>query len=266
MRILDRYILKKFLSTFFFVVLILLLIITVINLTEMMAMYKIGSVYFSPYQFFTYMFAHASFSHILFNMLGMVFLGVSLEMVWGGRKFLTFYIITGMGAGIIYAAIGFVDMYGMRNDFRQYTLAPSIESFMELVDDHSRKFESLQFSGEYRTIYDFINVYDENPEVYKAESVRLINEAEELFITRNPGRVIGASGAIYAILMAFGMLFPERQLMLLFPPIPIKAKYLVLILGGLAIYMEMQRNPGDNVAHLVHLGGMLFGYIMVKFF
>jgi len=248
------------------VVFILQTLLSRINLTELMAMYRIGSVFFLPYQFFTYMFAHANFSHILFNMMGLVFLGVSLEMVWGSRKFVLFYIITGMGAGIIYAAIGFIDTKGMQNDFRRYSVAPSIESFMELVDDHRDKFESLQFSGKHRTIYDFIDDYDKNKEIYKEESVRLIGEVEEVFITRYPGRVIGASGAIYAILMAFGMLFPERQLMLLFPPIPIKAKYFVLILGGLAIFMEMQRNAGDNVAHLVHLGGMFFGYLMVKFF
>ncbi|MDH5397842.1 MAG: rhomboid family intramembrane serine protease [Cyclobacteriaceae bacterium] len=236
------------------------------NLGQFLAMYRLGSVYFAPYQFFTYMFAHAGFTHILFNMLGLAFLGVSLEMVWGARKFLAFYIITGMGAGIFYTVIGYVGTVGLKSDLREYTVDPSLENFVVLVNDHRRKFESLQFNGPGSTIYDIIETYEKNPEEYKSESVRLVRDAEDIFITHHPGRVIGASGAVYGILMAFGMLFPDRQLMLLFPPIPIKAKYLVLILGGMAIYMGMQRSAGDQVAHLAHLGGMVFGYIMVKFF
>ena len=77
--------------------------------------------------------------------------------------------------------------------------------------------------------------------------------------------MVGASGAIYGILMAFGMLFPNTQLMLLIPPIPIKAKYLVLILGGIALYSGFNRQSGDNVAHFAHLGGMIFAFIMIKY-
>lgn len=76
--------------------------------------------------------------------------------------------------------------------------------------------------------------------------------------------MLGASGAIYGILMAFGLLFPNTQLMLLIPPIPIKAKYLVLILGGIALYSGLNRGSGDNVAHFAHLGGMVFAFIMIK--
>ena len=78
------------------------------------------------------------------------------------------------------------------------------------------------------------------------------------------GNMVGASGAVYGILMAFGLLFPNTTLMLLFPPIPIKAKYLVFILGVMALYSEINRSEGDNVAHLAHLGGMLIAYIMLR--
>jgi len=76
--------------------------------------------------------------------------------------------------------------------------------------------------------------------------------------------MVGASGAVFGILMAFGMLFPNTQLFLLFPPIPIKAKYLVLFYGLFELYSEFSRTPGDNVAHLAHLGGMLIAYILLK--
>jgi len=77
--------------------------------------------------------------------------------------------------------------------------------------------------------------------------------------------VVGASGAVFGLLLAFGVLFPDTRLMLLFPPIPIKAKHLMLILGAIELYMGIQNNPGDNVAHFAHLGGMLIGYILIKY-
>jgi membrane associated rhomboid family serine protease len=76
--------------------------------------------------------------------------------------------------------------------------------------------------------------------------------------------MLGASGAVFGILMAFGMLFPNTELMLLFFPIPIKAKYFVLLYGGFELYSGLNRTPGDNVAHYAHLGGMLFAYILLK--
>jgi membrane associated rhomboid family serine protease len=76
--------------------------------------------------------------------------------------------------------------------------------------------------------------------------------------------VVGASGAVFGILLGFGMLFPNTRLMLLFPPIPIKAKWFVLGYGAIELFMALENNPGDNVAHFAHLGGMIFGFIMIK--
>lgn len=248
------------------VVFILQKLLSGINLTERLAMYRLGSDYFAPYQFFTYMFAHADFMHILFNMLGLVFLGVALEHTWGGRKFLVFYIATGMGAGLLYAGFGYLDTMSLKKDIREYSVNPSIDNFVVLVDEHRQKFENIRFGGSNPTIYGFLEDFERNPEEMKEESVQLVREVEQLLVNKSQGRVIGASGAVYGILMAFGMLFPDRQLMLLFPPIPVKAKYLVLVLGGMALYLGFQSNPGDPVAHFVHLGGMAIAYLMIKLF
>lgn len=236
-----------------------------LHLSELLAMYRINSIFFEPYQIFTYMFAHADFFHILFNMLFLVFLGSSLEMAWGGKKFLMFYIVTGIGAGFFYAIIGLVQTSGLQSDLQSYRDNPSVETFTIMVDDHRKKLSKLRFNDG-SSIYEFLEKYEKNPEALRSKSVDLSREMEEYLVTRYPGRVIGASGAMYGLLMAFGMMFPERQLMLLFPPIPIKAKYFVLILGGMALYSGLKGNPADPVAHLVHLGGMVFGFIMVKFF
>ncbi len=234
-----------------------------LNLPALMAMYRLDSMYFAPYQLFTYMFAHANFMHILFNMLGLAFLGVSLEMVWGPKKFLAFYLISGMGAGIFYAGIGLYQSKGLQSDLNAYKASPSVEQFSMLVSDHRSE---LQRYYNIAAVYEFISDYEQNPNANKSQSLELVRDFEQTLITQNQGRVVGASGAVYAILMAFGLLFPDRQLMLLFPPIPIKAKYLVLILGGMAIYLGLSRNTGDQVAHFAHLGGMIFGFLMVKFF
>ena len=85
------------------------------------------------------------------------------------------------------------------------------------------------------------------------------------FVEYTYGRVVGASGAIFGLLLAFGMLFPNTRLMLLFPPIPIKAKYFVIGYGVIELVMGMQNSTGDNTAHFAHLGGMLFGYFLLKY-
>ena len=227
------------------------------NLTEILALHRLGSDDFRPYQFFTYMFAHGGFGHILFNMLGLVFLGPLLEQFWGSKKFVIFYLVTGIGAALIYTGIELVEAQMLKSDVETYLAAPSADGFAVFVDENSRYFKS--------TIYDFVDEFGANPdnpafiERSKQQVVSLYD-----FVT-STGSMIGASGAIYGILMAFGLLFPNTQLMLIFPPIPVKAKYLVLFLGGYAIWAGFSRNPGDPVAHFAHLGGMIFAFIMIKY-
>ena len=229
--------------------------------TDWLSLWKLESQSFAPYQFFTYMLAHGGIMHILFNMLGLVFLGPILEQFWGPKRFLTFYIITGVGAGMLYGGIEYYQTRQMRVDMEQYMAAPSPDNFNVYVSDHISGFTPEFKDRIYRLIDDFSD--DEN-------NPRLINDSKSAaeFIykaTLENGRMLGASGAVYGILMAFGLLFPNTELMLLFPPIPIKAKYLVLILGGIALYSGFQRNPGDQVAHFAHLGGMVFAFIMIKY-
>ena len=237
------------------------------HLTERLALYRIGSDFFEPYQFFTYMFAHGDLSHIFFNMLMFMFLGVSLEMAWGGRKFLVFYIVTGMGAGILYALIGFYQVNQFEGDMEEYMQNPSIESFSLLVDEHRDEFNKFRYGpSRSMSIYEVIEAFEKNPDQSVKESVALVDGIKTELIEKYRVHVIGASGAVYGVLMAFGLMFPERQLMLLIPPVPIRAKYLVLILGAIAVYSGLADNPEDPVAHLVHLTGMFVAFIYVRYF
>jgi len=226
-------------------------------MTPTLSLWKIGSSNFAPYQFFTYMFAHGGFGHILFNMLGLVFLGPLLEQFWGPKKFITFYLITGIGAGFIYSGIEYVQMNSLERQVDEYVMNPSPDNLNVFVDKNDNYFGP--------SIYDFITAYSKQP-----DNPNYINESKSIVKNLynkafNYGSMLGASGAIYGILMAFGMLFPNTELMLLFPPIPVKAKYLVLVLGGIALYSGLQRSAGDNVAHFAHLGGMVFAFIMIKY-
>ena len=154
--------------------------------TYYLALYDINSPYFKPYQFFTYMFAHGDFFHILFNMMAFASIAPVLEMYWGDKKFLLFYMATGIGAGVIYALANFFFFPGME------------------------------------------------------------------------GSMLGASGALYGVLMAFGMIFPNMEVSLFF--IPIRAKYLVFVIGGLTFLMDRS----GKVAHLAHFGGAFIGFMLVS--
>lgn len=229
-----------------------------IDLTSFLSLWNIGSPNFKPYQFFSYMFAHGGFGHILFNMMGLIFLGPMLERFWGPQKFLIFYMVTGIGAGMLYSGIKYVDNYRTEKSVNIYLSNPTPEGFTELIVDN--------FDGRVKPIvYDFIDEYDQNSndsyyiDRSKQIAISLLNTGVDY------GSMLGASGAIYGILMAFGMLFPNTEMMLLFPPIPIKAKYLAMGLGAYAIYAGFKQNPNDVTAHFAHLGGMVFAFIMIQY-
>ena len=158
-------------------------------LTEHFALWPIGSPYFEPYQLFTHMFTHGSLGHIFFNMFALWMFGKILENVWGPKRFLNFYLLSGIGAAVVHLAV-------------QY------------------------FMGGYSP-------------------------------------AVGASGAIMGVLVAFGYLFPNTELFILFIPFPIKAKWAVIGYVAIDLFGGIANFSGDNVAHFAHLGGALTGFILV---
>jgi membrane associated rhomboid family serine protease len=182
-----------------------------------------GSPAFMPWQIVSHMFMHSAVDangnivlfHIFFNMFALFIFGTTLEKYWGSKRFLIYYMVSGIGAYFFYFFINGIQLY--------------------------------QFTGSFFPAIEAVNM--------AGRSAQLIYYVP----------VVGASGAVFGILLAFGMLFPNTQLMLLFPPIPIKAKYFVMIYGAIELYSGLANNPGDNVAHFAHLGGMLFGFILIKY-
>lgn len=231
-----------------------------IDFSGLISLWIIESDNFRPYQYFTYMFAHGGFMHIFFNMIMLVFLGPLLEQFWGPKKFLVFYLVTGIGAGVLYSGVEYWRSSEMEEDVTSYVLEPTPDNFSVYLDEYDQYLPETALAP----VYEFANDFSRDPEnqAYIEESKSIVKTIYQNLL--NGSRMLGASGAVYGVLMAFGMLFPNTQLMLLIPPVPIKAKYLVLILGAIALYSGFNRGSGDNVAHFAHLGGMVFAFIMIK--
>lgn len=188
-----------------------------------------------PHQLITYMFMHSyaglSLGHIFFNMFALFMFGVMLERVWGSKRFLQYYLITGIGAGLIQMLVYYIRISAVQKGLDQATL-----------DEIYKEGWSILQQG-------------------KNYSNPILSQLNLMINTST----IGASGAVFGILLAFGMLFPNTQLMLLFPPIPIKAKYFVIGYGVIELFAGVANRSGDNVAHFAHLGGMLFGFFLIRY-
>lgn len=212
---------------------------------------------FAIYQFLTYMWIHGSFGHLLGNMFAVFIFGPMLENVWGSKRFLAFYLYCGIGAALFYGTADYIEKRSLKVDTENYLASPNPEDFSIYILEHK--------SYRYNTsrLIDFSDEYYDNPgnNYYISQSKEVVRTTYN-DICNIP--MVGASGAVFGILMAFGMLFPNTVLYLLFPPIPIKAKYLVFFYGAYEVYAEISRSAGDNVAHLAHLGGMLIAYILLK--
>ena len=158
---------------------------------------------------------------------------------------------------MLYSGIKYVDNYSTEKNVNIYLSNPTPEGFSQLIIEN--------FDGRVKPIvYDFIDEYDRNSrdsyyiDRSKQIAISLLNAGIDY------GSMLGASGAIYGILMAFGMLFPNTEMMLLFPPIPIKLKYVVTFYGIFEIYSLMKQAPGDSVAHFAHLGGMVVAFVLLQ--
>jgi membrane associated rhomboid family serine protease len=172
---------------------VLMLVLTYLNNPLMSKWFALNPISFlwKPWQLVTYMFMHGGIGHLFFNMYTLFIFGSVLENIWGTKKFLTFYFVTGIGAALVNIGV-------------QY-------------------------------------------------------------LTGSFALTVGASGAIYGILMGYAMLYPDSRLTLLFPPVSMKAKWFVLIFAGIELLLGISNNPADNVAHFAHLGGLIFAFLLIMF-
>ncbi len=198
---------------------------------ENLALYAFSSPHFQPVQLITHFFMHSTFGffHIFFNMYALVMFGTQLERVWGPSRFLLFYFVSAFGAAIL---------HGLVVEWEVANLVAQLPA-------------------------DVLQEYYDNGELGKYPSNHL-GIVQEIF-NKHSTPVLGASGAVFGLLAGFAYLFPNTELHLMFPPIPIKVKWFVLIYAGIELYLGFANNPHDNVAHFAHLGGALFGFILVYY-
>lgn len=225
-------------------------------LTQWFGLHYVKSMSFMPHQFLTHIFLHGGFMHLFSNMFALLIFGPLLESLWGSKRFLFFYLFTGVGAGVLYATVNYYEVSQLQAAVETYLANPSYDTFISFVNKHVKWFFTQN--------YEFLEGFRKNPNDIDMiqQSTRFV---KDYFSRQENIPMVGASGAIFGILMAFGMLFPNTELMLLFFPFPIKAKYFVLLYGGFEIYSGIQRTVGDNVAHFAHIGGMVFAFILIRF-
>ena len=185
-----------------------------LDLTAIFGLHFFMAKDFSFYQLVTYLFMHGSFMHLFFNMFAVWMFGTVMERVWGPKRFLIYYLVCGIGAGIIQEGVQYIN-----------------------------------YANENLAAYDFV----------MTSSGRITTEAY-----LNLWTTVGASGAVYAILLAFGMTFPNERMFIIPFPFPIKAKWLI---GGYIVIevWSALNTPGDGIAHMAHLGGMLFGFLLIRY-
>ncbi|MDB5236505.1 MAG: hypothetical protein JWR44_3498 [Hymenobacter sp.] len=229
-------------------------------LTQVGSLYPIGSPYFYPWQFFTYMFLHdpGSWMHLLSNMFGLISFGPLLEQRWGPSRFLTFWLICGVGAGLLYEGVRGYEMHKMEQARQEFHQSPSGPEFADFFRSYGSNYTG------YETLAAALQRNPNNEDILRSSTQAVDALAHDITTSRHGG-MLGASGALFGLLFAFAYLFPNTELMLLFFPFPIKAKYFVFLYAAYELYAGVHRTPGDNVAHFAHLGGLLIGFIVLKF-
>ena len=196
---------------------------------ENFALFFPASPYFKFWQPITYLFMHGDFVHLLFNMYTLFIFGTVLERVWGPKKFLLFYFVTGLGAALVHTGVQWI-MYSNALEATGLTSQSASVFFSEMIQNGS-VYAPLGFDA----IRDVLSV-----------------------------PTVGASGAIYGVLMGYAMLYPDSIMRLIFPPVALKAKWFVLIFAGIELLLGMS-STGTGVAHFAQLGGLIFGFLLIMY-
>ncbi|MBC7567352.1 MAG: rhomboid family intramembrane serine protease [Pedobacter sp.] len=204
-------------------------ILTAINLDYILGAFYFDSQFFRVWQLLTYMFMHGNFMHILFNMFALFTFGGVIENRWGTKRFINFYLITGFGAVALQMGVQAYEVYQITGSIMHNPVTVDIAQNMATVNIPN-----------------------------------ITQEQRDTLIGIYGFPMVGASGAIFGLLVAFGMLYPNSELYIMFIPVPVKAKFIIPIYIIFELSLGVAQVPGDSVAHYAHLGGALLGFILVK--
>jgi len=245
-----------------------------IDLADYLGLHYWESDLFRPWQIVTHLFMHGdahnlntTFWHIFSNMFALWIFGSVLENTWGEKKFLTFYLLCGIGAALCHLAVLHYGYHKLEEAFQIYQQNPTLDKFQLFLSQHITN--GVQ---DPRRVNAILNNWNNDPGSIRMtnESVRWIHDyiyGYHYNGLRVPGvfdeATVGASGAVFGILFAFGYLFPNTLLYVYFF-FPVKAKWFVAIYALFELYAGFKNSAGDNVAHFAHLGGMLVAFIILK--
>ncbi len=216
-----------------------------IDLGSLLGAHYFGTPLFEPYQLVSHFFMHGGFFHIFMNMYVLVMFGSFLERLWGPKRYFILYVAAALGAVILYNGVGFFQIMELKNTIHNSNAIAALNGLLRDTHGHITDQNLMEIAQRYGI------------------TTQVQYNALGDYAVKSIVPMVGASGAIFGLLAAFAILFPNTELMLLFPPIPIKAKWLI---GGyfvLEVYSSFQNNVGDNVAHLAHVGGAIVGAILV---
>ncbi len=226
-----------------------------INLADYLGLHYWASPLFKWWQPFTHLFMHGdaqdfnlTFWHLFSNMFALWMFGRILENMWGAKRFLIFYFVCGLGAAACHMGVLTYEFMSFHNDFLRFQHNPNYQEYINFIRNHHLS-GGLTFSD-----------WKTNPDCAEIS----FNGINQYYYSMINVATVGASGAVFGVLFAFGYLFPNTELMLIFPPIPVKAKWVVGAYALFELTSGIQNSAGDNVAHFAHIGGMIFAFFILR--
>jgi membrane associated rhomboid family serine protease len=249
-----------------------------ISLADYLGLHYFRSTLFKPWQLITHLFMHGdprsaqeTALHLLSNMFALWMFGSILENRWGPKRFLTFYLICGLGAAACHLGVLSLQYEPVVDSYRTFVANPTLAQFDLFLQHHPLHSADPRLMERVQRAY---AAWMQSPGDPSLPKFALQFTHDYLYGTFDTAGIhvdgfldeatVGASGAVFGVLFAFGYLYPNLELMLLFPPIPIKAKWFVLFYGLFELYSGVRNTAGDNVAHFAHLGGMLFAFLLLR--
>lgn len=228
------------------------------TLSNLFALHHILSPLFKPWQLITHLFMHGSLMHIFSNMFALWMFGSILENLWGPKRFLLFYILCGLGAAVLHLGSLWYESAPLLNDLKAFKIHPSPEAFYQFFHAHPLNYES-----DIASLNRILQHWQQDPgnSDYISQAMVAVTDYTNQALSEP---TLGASGAVFGCLAAFGYLFPNTYIYLYFF-VPMKAKWFVLLYIGLEMFLTYRNSAGDNIAHMAHLGGALVGFLLVFF-
>lgn len=239
-----------------------------IKLSDYLGLHYWTSSYFRPWQIVTHMFMHGDIGHLFFNMFALWMFGNVIENIWGPRRFLIFYFVCGIGAALCHLTVLGFEFGAIEKAFALYQQSPTVDHFERFIVQHIP-------DGDRGYFMNLLHDWQNNPGNIGFRNKSALDIHQYLhggynITTQLPFNglmdqvTVGASGAVFGVLFAFGYLFPNTELYIYFL-FPLKAKYFVALYAVAELFYGIRNSAGDNVAHFAHLGGMLFAFLLLRY-